>query len=174
VGERSHGCRPQIKPGSRGPIQQGWASTASPPPVGPAQCPILDHSRPYPGERRERAAVPARRPAGRPRCTQRSHSLPRRRSHGGRSDRRSKRWTRGTGPCGTRVVAAIVARFWSSLGPPAGSGRRPQRRRNNAPVNSPDEWPRRCPRYGRPSHERSREQRGAADGRRCSRIGGTE
>jgi hypothetical protein len=46
VGERSHGCRPQIKPGSRGPIQRGWASTASPPPDGPAQCPILDYSRP--------------------------------------------------------------------------------------------------------------------------------
>jgi hypothetical protein len=66
---------------------------------------------------------------------------------------------------------------WSSPGPPAGSGppaRRPRRRRNTAAMNSPGEWVRRSLRQGRASQERSREQRGAADGRRRSRMGGTE
>jgi hypothetical protein len=84
------------------------------------------------------------------------------------------RWTRGTGPCGTRVVAVIVVLLvlaWAA-GWFGTAGRRPRRRRDAAAVNPPGEWARRSPMYG--PQERPREQRGAADGRRCRRMGGME
>ena len=188
------------KPG-RGPVQPGWASTASSPPVGPAQCPILDHSRPYPGERREWAAVPARRPApsdleravaeaaGRSTPTSRrapSRSPPRGASEMyaakpqptmGTKPRRAER-SEGANdePEGQVLVVRgswpLSSRCWSSPGPPAGSGppaRRPRSRRNSAAVNSPGEWARRSPRYGDLGNSGVR-----PDGRRCSRMGGTE
>jgi hypothetical protein len=68
----------------------------------------------------------------------------------------------GTGPCGTRVVAAIVALLvlaWaaSRFGTAA---RRPRRRRNSAAVNSPGEGT-----VAPPTSDRGK-RCGAADGRR--------
>ena len=109
VGERSHGCRPQISRESRA-RPAGWASTDLRPDQPARSVPQFriipgGGSRRYPGERREWAAVPARRPhpsdveraiakapvaqrrraaaqhpqarlpAARPRCTRRSRSL---------------------------------------------------------------------------------------------------
>ena len=68
---------------------------------------------------------------------------------------------RDKAPCGTRVWAVIVVLLvlaWAA-GWFGTVGRRPRRRRDDAAVNSPGEWARRSRRYGRPSQERSREQR---------------
>ena len=174
MGERSHRCRPQIKPGSRGPIQQGRASMASLPPVGPAQCPILDYSRPYPGERRERAAVPARRPAARPRCTRRSRTIDGDEAATGGAIGGADDELEGQALV-VREAWPLSSCCWSSPGPLAGSeppARRRRLRHNSAAVNSPGEWARRSPRYGPPGA--SAGTAGSGGRARCRRMGGTE
>jgi hypothetical protein len=112
----------------------------------------------------------AMRRAACPRCTRRSRSLRGGRSRGGRRDREGRTMNPSDRPLVVQGSGPLSSCCWSSPGPPAGRNRRPhrpQRRRTNAAVNSPGGWARRSRRYGRPSQERSREQRGAADGRRA-------
>ena len=149
---------------------------------------LLDHPHPSDQERATAEApgrstltsrAPSRSPpAARPGCARRSRSLRGDDAAAGGAIGGADDELEGQAPCGTRVVAVIVVLLvlaWSSPGAAGWFGtarRRPRRRRNDAAVKSPGEQARRSPRYG--PRERPREQRGAADGRRCSRMGGTE